>query len=555
MPAKPFVVLGLTHPISWNNAAALLVDGEIAAFAEEERFIRFKHAPRVPPLRAMAYCLASRGLSLDDVDAIAIGWDEGATWMPDFNLRRNIKRYHVTRHHMRQFPFDVKDKRVHFVNHHVAHALSSFYFSGFDKANVMSLDASGGNESGILAVGDGARLETLHTVSNDSSWGVFYGLFTGVLGFRPHADEGKVMGLAAYGTPDPDRFTFIDWSREVPVIDRDAMKAFLRRIRPRADGEPLAQEHKDLAATLQACFERGVRRMARFLHDRTGLTTFAVAGGCALNCSTNGRLLDEPFVERIFVQPAAHDASTALGAAAWAHHKRTGERPRATMRHAYWGPAFDDDAIAKTLRRAKLGGAAWRAADVATETAQRLADGQIIGWFQGRMEAGPRALGGRSILADPRDIRMKDTVNNDVKGREPWRPFAPSFLAEAFAPFVERPHASPFMILAFRGKPGFIEKIPAAAHVDRTIRVQTVERAANPPYWDLISAFARRTGVPALLNTSFNVAGQPIVCTPFDALSTFFASGLDALVMGNWIVDKKAACGEKGGVRVDGGAP
>lgn len=529
---KPFHVLGVTHPISWNNAACLLRDGRLIAMAEEERFTRFKHAPRVPPLKAIEYCLSEGGIDLDEVDAIGVGWDQGATWLPAFDL----KRYNVGRHYLRQLPFPVDGKRARLVNHHVAHALSAFFCSGFEEANVISLDASGGSDSGLLGVGRGKALEEFHRVPNDSSWGVLYGMYTKALGFRPHADEGKVMGLAAYGTAQ-GAFPFIDFAQGIPSIDREGMKRHAGRLKPRDWREPLTQEHKDLAATLQWNFEKGVRQMAAWLHRKTGLRSVCLGGGCALNCSTNGKVLLEPFVDRIFVQPAAHDASTALGAAFAVHAEVAGERPGFRLDHAYWGPAFTSEQVKTALDRG-LVRSVRRSSDMPHEVADLLAAGKVVGWFQGRMEIGPRALGGRSILADPRALAMKDHVNRRVKGREPWRPFAPSFQAEAFAPFVEKPHPSPFMILAFRGKDGPVDRLPAAAHVDKTIRVQTVEKAANPRYWALLDAFGKRTGLPCLLNTSFNVAGQPIVCTPFDAIATFFACGLDALAIEDWIVVK-----------------
>lgn len=530
--SKPLYILGVTHPISWNNAACLLKDGRLVAMAEEERFTRFKHAPRVAPLRAIDYCLAEAGITLDDVRGIGVGWDQGATWIPSFDL----KRYHVGKHYLHQFPFKVDGKRAKLVNHHVAHALSAYYSSGFPEANVISLDASGGYDSGLLAVGHGKDMEELYRVPNDSSWGVLYGQFTRVLGFRPHSDEGKVMGLAAFGTPQ-GAFPFIDFGKDIPWIDREGMKRHLAKLPVRDHRAPLDPSHKDLAATLQWNFEKAVRQMAAWLHGKTGLRNVTMGGGCALNCSTNGKVLMEPFVDRIFVQPAAHDASTALGAAFQIHAEMTGERPDFTMDHAYWGPAFTSEQVKSVLEKGLVRNFR-RTDDIAGETAQLLADGKVVGWFQGRMEIGPRALGGRSILADPRTLAMKDRVNNRVKNREPWRPFAPSFLAEAFAPFVDKPHPSPFMILAFQGRPGEVDKLMGAAHVDKTIRVQTVEKAAHPRYWGLIDAFRKHTGVPCLLNTSFNVAGQPIVCTPFDAVSTFFACGLDVLAIEDYLVFK-----------------
>ncbi len=530
--SKPFYVLGVTHPISWNNAACLLKDGTLVAMAEEERFNRFKHSPRVPPLQAIAYCLSEAGIPLERVDAMGVGWDQGATWLPNFDF----KRYNVAKHYLNQLPFKVDGKKARLVNHHRAHALAAFFASGFQESTVISLDASGGYDSGLLGVGRGAKLEELHRVPNDSSWGVLYGQYTRVLGFRPHSDEGKVMGLAAFGTPQGP-FPFLSFGADIPVIDREGMKRHLAKIPVRDAQAPLEQSHKDLAATLQWNFETAVIRMARWLHEKTGIRNVSMGGGCALNCSTNGKVLMEGFVDRIFVQPAAHDASTALGAAFSVHEEITGERPDFTMDHAYWGPSYTSGQVETALQKGLVKNYR-KSSDISADTAELLADGKVVGWFQGRMEIGPRALGGRSILADPRKLETKDRVNNRVKNRESWRPFAPSFLAESFAPFVDKPHPSPFMILAFRGKEGYIEKLPAAAHVDRTIRVQTVEKTANPRYHALIDAFGRKTGVPCLLNTSFNVAGQPIVCTPFDALSTFFACGLDVLAIEDYLVFK-----------------
>jgi carbamoyltransferase len=529
----PLRILGVTHPISWNNGACLLVDGELVAMVEEERLNRFKHAPRVPPLRSIRYCLEAGRCSIDSIDHFAVGWDHGTYWMPGVGF----KRYQVSKHYLHMLPFDPGGRNVHFVNHHEAHALASFLFSGFPEANVISLDATGGRESGLLGVGRGTKLDTLHRVSNDSSWGILYGTITDVLGFASHSDEGKVMGLAAYGTADPDAMDFIDWDREIPWIDRKRFKKYVSALKRRHPKEPLADDHKDLAATVQQTLERALVQMSCYLHDQSRLTAFCLGGGCALNCSANGKLLREAHVKDLFVHPAAHDVSTALGAAAKVHAEITGERPSTEFTHAYWGPAYSGDEVERLLKQAHLKRYE-RPSDIAEATADLLADGKIVGWFQGRMEVGPRALGGRSILADPTDPAMKDRVNQQVKGREPWRPFAPSFLSEKFEPYVERPHRSPFMILAFQGKKGMIEKIPSAAHVDGTVRVQTVYRETHPRYHALISAFEKRKGVPALLNTSFNVAGQPIVCSPFDAVSTFYASGLDALAIEDFLLAK-----------------
>jgi carbamoyltransferase len=415
--------------------------------------------------------------------------------------------------------------------------MSAYFLSGFQESNILSLDATGGTESGILAIGRGDDVEIVKTISNDSSWEFFYSNMTRLLGFQAHSHEGKTMGLAPYGTPDPDAFDFIRWDKEIPEIHRPGMKRFVAGVQPRRKGEPLNQRHKDLAASAQYALERAGSRMSEYLYRRSGIRNLCMSGGCALNCSMNGKLLGLPHVDQIFVQPAAHDSGTALGAAVQVYREITGCRPEIRFNHAFWGPEYSDKEIEGILKRSHVS-TYKRSSELSREVAELLVQGKIVGWFQGRVEVGPRALGARSILADPRAIEIKDTLNKNVKGREPWRPFAPSFLAEEFSEYVENPYNSPFMIIAFHGKDGIIKKIQGAAHVDDTVRVQTVERSVQPEYWEVINEFKKLTGVPAVLNTSFNVAGQPIVCTPFDALSTFFACGLDYLAMGDFLIWK-----------------
>ncbi len=389
----------------------------------------------------------------------------------------------------------------------------------------------------MLGYGDGDDFHILHRISTDSSWGQMYGKFTEILGFKPHSDEGKVMGLAAYGTPDSDLFKFINWDEEIPTIRRDIFKHQVASFPRRQPDSELTEYHKNLAATLQYNFEQAILRMSKYLFKKTGCTSLCMGGGCALNCSANGKVLVEPHVKDIYVQPCAHDASTALGAALKVYRDEFGHRPDFQMDHAYWGPSFSDEEILAALKKAKVV-KFHKANDLAKETAQLVADNKLVGWFQGRLEIGPRALGGRSILCNAKNPEMKDIVNKKVKNREPWRPFAPPFLEEDFAPYVEHPYPSPFMIIAFRANNEKIPDIMSATHVDKSVRVQTVHKHTNRPYWEMIKAFQDITGVPAILNTSFNVAGQPIVCTPFDAIGTFFATGLDYLAIGNYIVEK-----------------
>lgn len=514
------IILGITHPISWNSAACILVDGQMVAMAEEERFNRIKHSPRIPPRKAMAFCLEKANVNKNDVDYVAIGWDrawqaalgnlETDTFMSSLNQTAQWLRRGMTYDH--QLPLDeYPKKKIIFVNHHLSHAASAFYPSGFEEANILSLDGSGGSESGILAVGRGTDMEIFHKIGNRGSWGLAYELFTDALGFRRHSGEGKVMGLAAYGTPDPNGLPFIDWDEPIPKIIPKQRQQFLANLTPRKKHEPLTTFHKNLAATLQDSLERAGMRMVEWLYEKTGLRQLCLTGGVALNCSMNGKLALLSCVDKVFIQPAAHDAGTALGAALIVHVDKMGERPSWQMKHAYWGAEYTNDEIAQALSnysniRFHMSN------DIYKETSELIESGKIVGWFQGRFELGPRALGNRSILANPSLPDMKDKINNEVKHREPWRPFAPSVLEEEIARYVSPIMESPYMILAFDTKSDKKSELKSAIHVDNTCRPQTVSKTTNLRYWQLIKQFEKRTGIPAILNTSFNVDGQPINC-------------------------------------------
>lgn len=550
------IILGVTDTVCQDNAAAIIVDGELVAMVEEERLNRIKHAPRMAPHRSIQWCLDQAKCRLEDVDIIAVGFDHPNTIFFDNmvtkarrflrgqtilrSVREEFQYWKRHRYYLAQLSSYLRDRdKVMFVRHHLAHVASSFFLSPFEEANIVSLDGSGGQDAGLLAVGRGTTLEVVAPVDRETSWGEFYERFTGALGFKPHSDEGKVMGLAAYGDPKGQIFPFISLGDDhnLPSYDREGFLRTLAEIRPRGKNEyPINGYHEQIAATLQYSLEQVVARMTEILYRKTGYKNLCMAGGTALNCSCNGKLLRLPHVEKIFVQPAAADCGTALGAAVYAYVQVTGKRPRTKFNHLYWGPEFSNDEIETVLKQSKV--PYRKAEDVAQETAKLLAENKIVGWFQGRMEVGPRALGGRSILANPTDERMKDAVNKYVKFREPWRPFAPSILSENMQEYFGTDHPSPFMILAFQAREEVKPKIPATLHVDGTGRPQTVEKETNPRYWALIDEFRKLTGVPVVLNTSFNVAGQPIVCTPKDALGTFYICGLDALAIGDFIVEK-----------------
>ncbi|MEZ4558368.1 MAG: carbamoyltransferase C-terminal domain-containing protein [Caldilineaceae bacterium] len=538
------IILGVTHPISWNNAACILVDGQLVAMAEEERFNRIKHAPRMAPTLAIEFCLQEANVTLADVDYVAIGFDTALdTATQNITKLRNIagvrnaaQWFYQISTYGRTLPLEgIPAERIVYVNHHQAHAASAFFASGFEEANILSLDGSGGSESGILAVGRGAQIEVLKTVSNGGSWGLMYELITEIIGFRRHSGEGKTMGLAAYSTPDPAGLPFIDWDADIPTIDPAKRKKYISEL---ANGKELSwEERQKLAATTQASLERAGSRMSEWLYEQTGIRNLCLAGGSALNCSMNGILAKLPWVDNIFIQPAAHDAGTALGAALQVFTEKTGRRPQWEMLHAYWGAEYDNEEIQHALQECPA--ISYHLSDnIFAETAQLLAEDKIVGWFQGRFEVGPRALGNRSILANPANPDMKDLINKKVKGREPWRPFAPSILAEEIGRYIDDPVPSRFMILAFQTRPETMDEIVSAVHVDGTCRPQTVHQETNPRYWELIKAFMERTGIPAVLNTSFNVDSQPIVNTPAEAIDTFLNSGLDILAIGDFIATK-----------------
>ncbi len=540
------IILGLTHPVSWNNAACILVDGQLIAMAEEERFNRIKHAPRMVPTLAIDYCLKQANLKPEQVDYVAIGWEK--LWQSAFknlgsdNILSDLNLagqwLYTGLKYERQLPLAAyKPEQIIFVNHHIAHAASAYLASGFPEANILSLDGSGGSESGMLAVGRGPQIDILNTVTNRGSWGLMYELITETLGFRRHSGEGKVMGLAAYGEPDPAGLPCVDWDQAIPMIIPHKRKAFMADLEPRKKHEPLTAYHKNLAATLQNTLERAGQQMVEWLYQQTGLRRLCLAGGTALNCSMNGKLAALNCVDEIFIQPAAHDAGTALGAALNVYVQKTGQLSSWRMQHAYWGPDYTNEAIEKALH-SLMNIHYHKSDDICAETAELLAAGKIIGWFQGRAEIGPRALGCRSILAHPALPDMKDLVNKQVKHREPWRPFAPSILADSIDRYVEQAMASPYMILAFAAKKDTQAEIISATHVDGTCRPQTVNRETNERYWTLIKQFERRTGIPALLNTSFNVDSQPIVNTPQEAIETFLNCGLDHLAIGDYLVHK-----------------
>jgi carbamoyltransferase len=561
-----------------DPAACLVRDGQIVAAVEEERFTRIKHGKRpIPfstyelPFHAVDFCMKQAGIRLKDVDHVAYSFDPylllggragdaqipiplhgGASaasewespWDPlSLSAIVNAPRHLASGvpHHLQQHCSGLPETgpdRWHYVPHHLAHAASAFHASPYEAAAVMTLDGRGEQATTSYYIGQGQELVDHGVVTMPHSLGLLYEQVTSYLGYLHSSDEYKVMALASFGKPE-----YVERFRELVRVVGDG-RYVVRPVNlhewfgpPRIRGGPLEQRHYNLARSLQQVLEETTLELAGWLYDSTRQQALCLAGGVALNCVLNARLRSQGPFKDVWVQPAAGDAGTALGAALWvdAQIKPSRGQRRSTMEHVFWGPAYDDDEIEGLLRRAKV--SYRRLENIPEETAALLERDLIIGWFQGAMEFGPRALGARSILASPITASMQDRLN-DIKDREDFRPVAPVVLEEEAHEWFVDARVSPFMLFVFDVMPDKAARIPAVRHVDGTARVQTIRRSQHPFYYDLLKAFKRRTGVPVLVNTSFNVRSEPIVCTPRDAVSAFFASPLDALVIGSFLVQK-----------------
>jgi len=560
-------VLGLSC-FYHDSAAAILRDGEVVAACQEERLSRKKHDSDFPS-RAVRYVLKEAGIGPEDLDAVGFYdkpllkfermlstyiatfprsfgsfrkaiplWLHEKLWVPSL-IRKELKPYKGP---------------ILFAEHHMSHAASCFLVSPFEEAAILTVDGVGEWATASFGVGRGSDIQLFREIRFPHSLGLLYSAFTYYLGFKVNSAEYKVMGLAPYGKPvHYDRIM-----KDMVQLNEDGsfklnMKYFSYDYGltmtngyfneffggpPRKPETWMNEREFDIAASVQKVCEEIVLRMARNIHKETGLTKLCMAGGVALNCVANGRVIRETPFKDLFVQPAAGDAGGAVGVAHYLYNTLE-KKPRGqAWRHAYLGPSYSDAEIAAYL---DAGGARYRILDDGelTATAARLiAGGNVVGWFQGRLEFGPRALGGRSILADPRDPKMRDTLNMKIKFREGFRPFAPSVLAERASDWFDIDCDSPYMLLVAQVREDK-RCIPSVTHVDGSARLQTVTREESPLYYDVIAEFEKLTGVPVIINTSFNVRGEPIVCTPHDAYLCFMRTNMDQLVMGHHLLEKK----------------
>jgi carbamoyltransferase len=562
-------IIGLS--IGYNTSSALLLNGDVAFAVEEERLIREKRTRKFP-IRGVQEALKRSGLGLEDVDAFAVAWNPAINLEP-FNLAQSMRTRYMGEflYSVPNYLMTLKDDNsalltqqvvefmdqeklnIYYVTHHLSHA-ATFFFSPFERAAIMSIDGFGEKDCVLFAEGKGNQLRTLWTQEFPHSLGSFYSAMTEFIGFKPDNDEWKLMGASSYG--DRDRYYdklrktihlkdsggfeldlsyFNHYQFHRPLLYSPKM-ADLLDLQPNERDKPLTQEYYDLSAAAQRITEEVYFHLLRHLHELTGLDDVVLAGGVVYNSVANGKILQETPFKNAFIPPVPDDSGGALGAAFYMRHQVWKQPREYVMTSNYFGPGYSDDEIESQLKTLKLSYVGLD--DPAQSAAELVAAGKIVGWFQGRLEFGDRALGNRSILADPRDSEMKDKVNNTVKYREPFRPFAPSALADKIDDYFIDAVPAPYMERVFPIRPEKQAEIPAVTHVDGSGRLQTVTEESNPLYWRMIDSFHKITGVPLVLNTSFNLKGEPIVCSPQDALRTFYSSGLDALVIGGFLVEK-----------------
>jgi carbamoyltransferase len=566
-----------------DAAAAIVKDGKLIAAVEEERFNRFKHSAGFP-VQAVRYCLEAAGIGVEDLDHVGISRDPSAHLHKKIlfaatrvaSLARsqikdrlgNAARVRDLKDELARV-FGVSKRRLrarfHNIEHHRAHLASCFFVSPFERAALLSIDGFGDFISTMWAVGEANTIDVLGQVEYPHSTGIVYTATTQFLGFPYYGDEGKVMGLAPFGRPrfieqfreiirteENGRFRLnldyfrhhaegveMTWDHGSPVVGRVFSDEFARTFGPpRAEGAALSDRDRDLAASLQMRLEEICFHVLHHLHEQTGLTDLCLAGGVAYNSVMNGKILLHTPFKRIFVQPAAGDSGTALGVCYQISNAILNGQRGEVMEGAYTGPDFSNEEIRLVLEHCELSFECYKDEELTKRAAWDIAAGLVVGWFQGRMEFGPRALGNRSIVVDPRRAEMKGMLNDRIKKREPFRPFAPSILEERVGDYFEQTHPAPTMLMVYQVKEARRREIPAVTHVDGSGRLQTVSRRVNERYYQLISDFAELTGVPVILNTSFN-ENEPIVCTPREAIECFQKTKMDVLYLGNYAVRRK----------------
>lgn len=558
-----------------DSAVVLIHKGKVASAIEEERWFRDDKHTAIFPKRSIKSCLKSLGDERVDISHVAINMDpirclsnsrsiidlithpgrwNKKHWKNFIDRRRACRDIHWQTH---RTLFEInadQEFQYHLVAHHDSHAASTFFVSPFEEAAVLVIDANGEWPTTTTYIGKANKLEREDTVGLPHSLGGLYGALTTYLGFIRNNDEFKVMGLAAYGDPEKyhdamrqlisstdDGFfklnmNYFDYA-DYKITINDKLQS-LFGMAPRLPGSEITEDHKAIAAALQARTEEIAIHMARHLQQKTGLKKLCLAGGVVLNCVMNRAILNNTEFDELFIQPASNDAGSALGAAYWVYHQILGKPRSFVMNRVDFGPSYNDDEIEAILRAGLIN--YHRSENITQETAKLLSEGKIIGWFQGRAEFGPRALGYRSILADPTRLDMQDHLNLRVKHREDFRPFAPASTIEDYARYFDAVPDS-FMTKTCTVKESYRERLPAITHVDGTARLQTVDSNINPLFHQLIKDVEKLNGMPVVINTSFNVNGEPMVQTPQDALRCFYTTGIDCLVMGDFIIHKEAS--------------
>lgn len=521
-----------------DASAALICDGELVAVCEEERFLRIKSPRGVLPVESIRHCLKEAGLKMKDVDLIA---HPGQVFE---DLPTRISDYII--HYFGHAP------KIQLIHHQLAHLASAFYCSGLKEAMCISYDGYGEYVSAAIGIGNESGIRMTKHYDRDNSLGLFYSCITSFLGFLVGIDEYKVMGLSAYGKNRIDMSEFLYPSQDGYRLDMTFFKephhtktmyepmyseklVKLLGMSHRQPGTDISQAYADVAYSAQKTLEEAILSIVEFCHSKFQINRLCLAGGVALNCLSNMHILNLPIIDELFIQPAASDCGIALGCALQLAAENNTLKPF-RLRHAYYGPTYSTDDIVEALT---VSGVSYsRCQEPAIEAAEAIAKDQIVGWFQGRSEFGPRALGHRSILADPRNTKIKEIINSKIKFREAFRPFAPSVLEEDASEVFEMQGTSPFMTTTFKVREAWRQKLPGVTHEDGTARVQTVDQEHNGLFYQLIAEYKKITQVPVVLNTSFNIKGQPIVESPLQAIATFFGCGLDVLFLGPFRINK-----------------